>query len=83
MTSHTCSRVAWSSTFHELQTTDGFGDNEVLRLAATLERASEHPLAEAIVAGALERGIALGDAGRSGLPITRWTARPMMGDGCF
>ena len=32
---------------------------EVLRLAASLERASEHPLAEAIVAGAAERGLSL------------------------
>jgi Cu+-exporting ATPase len=37
----------------------GFDEREVLRLAATLERASEHPLAQAIVAGASERGIAL------------------------
>jgi P-type Cu+ transporter len=35
---------------------------EVLRLAATLEKGSEHPLAEAIVGGAQERGIALGEA---------------------
>jgi len=35
----------------------GFGDDEVLRLAATLERGSEHPLAAAIVGGARERGI--------------------------
>ena len=34
-------------------------ENELLRLAASLERASEHPLAAAIVAGAEERGIAL------------------------
>ena len=47
----------------ELQTTDGFDENDVLRLAATLERASEHPLAEAIVAGALEREIKLGETG--------------------
>ena len=33
----------------------------LLRLAASLERASEHPLAEAIVAGASERGVLLGD----------------------
>jgi Cu+-exporting ATPase len=33
--------------------------NELLRLAASLERASEHPLAEAIVAGAEARGLTL------------------------
>jgi len=39
-----------------------FGEDEVLRLAASLERASEHPLAEAIVRGAEERGLGLSDA---------------------
>jgi Cu+-exporting ATPase len=34
------------------------GDEATLRLAAALERASEHPLAAAVVAGARERGIA-------------------------
>jgi Cu+-exporting ATPase len=34
----------------------------LLRLAASLERASEHPLAAAIVRGAAARGIALGEA---------------------
>ncbi|WP_439654688.1 heavy metal translocating P-type ATPase [endosymbiont of Lamellibrachia barhami] len=38
---------------------EGFGEDEVLHLAASLERASEHPLAEAIVRGAEERGISL------------------------
>lgn len=38
---------------------EGFDDDEVLRLAATLERGSEHPLAAAIVEGAEERGIQL------------------------
>jgi len=41
----------------------GFGEDELLRLAAALERASEHPLAAAIVAGAAERGIAPAGAG--------------------
>jgi Cu+-exporting ATPase len=35
---------------------------EVLRLAASLERGSEHPLAAAIVAGASERGLELSEA---------------------
>ncbi|HEV2988366.1 MAG TPA: heavy metal translocating P-type ATPase, partial [Candidatus Angelobacter sp.] len=37
-------------------------EQELLRLAATLERASEHPLAAAIVKGAVERGYPLGSA---------------------
>ncbi|OGR31651.1 MAG: copper-translocating P-type ATPase [Desulfuromonadales bacterium GWC2_61_20] len=36
-----------------------FSEGEVLRLAASLERASEHPLADAIVRGAQERGLEL------------------------
>jgi len=35
----------------------GFEDSQVLRLAASLEKASEHPLALAIVAAAHERGL--------------------------
>ena len=35
----------------------GFAEDEVLRLAAALERGSEHPLAAAIVDGAEERGV--------------------------
>jgi len=42
-----------------VQAIQGFDDNEVLRLAASLERASEHPLAEAIVEGAKEKGVEL------------------------
>ena len=40
----------------------GFDADEVLRLAAALERGSEHPLAAAIVEGAQERGIAIPDS---------------------
>ena len=38
-------------------TTDGVDDDEVLRLVAAAERDSEHPLAEAIVKAASERGL--------------------------
>ncbi|MAJ64700.1 MAG: copper-translocating P-type ATPase [Micavibrio sp. TMED2] len=41
---------------------DGHEEDEVLRLAASLERGSEHPLAEAIVRGAEERDVKMVDA---------------------
>jgi Cu+-exporting ATPase len=40
----------------------GVDEQDLLRLAATLERASEHPLAVAIVSGTEGRGIALANA---------------------
>ncbi|MHB1412893.1 MAG: heavy metal translocating P-type ATPase [Thermoleophilia bacterium] len=42
--------------------TDGWDERQVLRLAAAAERGSEHPLGEAIVTGAFERGIPLEEA---------------------
>ncbi len=43
-------------------TAGGFDEAELLRLAASLERGSEHPLAAAIVSAAEERGLKLGAA---------------------
>jgi heavy metal translocating P-type ATPase len=40
-------------------TADGFDETEILRLAAGVEKVSEHPLALAIVAAATARGIAI------------------------
>jgi len=39
----------------------GVTDDELLAIAAALERGSEHPLAAAVVAGARDRGVAVGD----------------------
>lgn len=41
---------------------EGIDEDELLSLAAILEKGSEHPLAEAIVEGAAERGVKFADA---------------------
>jgi Cu+-exporting ATPase len=58
----------------ETVATGGVAADELLRLAASLERASEHPLAAAIVAGAAERGLTLAEpaefASHTGMGVT-------------
>lgn len=46
-------------TLVSIETSEGFAESELLRLAASLERASEHPLASAILSGAASRGLSL------------------------
>ncbi len=43
----------------QVETVNGFEAGEVLQRAASLEQASEHPLAHAILEGARERGLAI------------------------
>jgi Cu+-exporting ATPase len=47
----------------------GFDDTELLRLAASLERGSEHPLADAILGAARRRKLALSEASGFDSPI--------------
>ncbi|WP_328967494.1 heavy metal translocating P-type ATPase [Streptomyces sp. NBC_00239] len=41
----------------DIHTANGFNENELLRLVAAAEEVSEHPLAQAVVTGARERGL--------------------------
>lgn len=48
-----------------------FAEDELLRIAASLERASEHPLAQAIVRAALERKLAVSEPSAVDSPVGR------------
>jgi len=48
--------------FERVVASPGFADDDVLRLAASLDQGSEHPLAIALVSAARERGLALDKA---------------------
>ncbi|WP_292072773.1 heavy metal translocating P-type ATPase [Brevundimonas sp. UBA7534] len=52
----------------------GFDEGELLRLSASLERGSEHPLADAIVRAATERKLALSEATEFDSPVGRGVA---------
>jgi Cu+-exporting ATPase len=52
-----------------IKTADGIAEVDLLRLTASLERSSEHPLAAAIVRSASERGLLLADAQDFDSPI--------------
>ena len=52
-----------------IETAEGFDSQEVLRLAASLERSSEHPLALAIVREAEAKGLAISEPGDVDQPV--------------
>lgn len=56
----------------DVQILGGFDENEFLSLVASLEKSSEHPLAEAVVSGAKERGAVF-------LPVERFESVTGMG----
>jgi Cu+-exporting ATPase len=69
--------------FNRALASEGFTEDEVLRLAASLDQGSEHPLAEAIVRAARERGLVLERPetfeSRSGIGVSgRLHGRPVL-----
>ena len=53
----------------KILTADGIDETELLRLTASLERLSEHPLATAIAAAARERGLSLAEPENFDSPV--------------
>jgi Cu+-exporting ATPase len=58
---------------------EGFDENELLRLAASVERGSGHPLAQAILKAAKERHLELGEAGNFTSPSGKGVAATVDG----
>jgi Cu+-exporting ATPase len=54
--------TAGKPAFHSVATVGAFSGDDLLRIAASLDQGSEHPLADAIVAEARRRGLALSKA---------------------
>jgi Cu+-exporting ATPase len=52
-----------------ITTAPGVDETELLRLAASLERGSEHPLADAVVRAATDRGLKLSEASEFDSPV--------------
>jgi Cu+-exporting ATPase len=52
-----------------IRTANGFDETDLLRLAASLERGSEHPLADAILRAAKDRGLTLTEAADFDSPV--------------
>jgi len=54
-----------------IETVAGIDEGELLRLAASLERGSEHPLADAVLRAAKDRGLSLSEAVDFDSPVGR------------
>lgn len=59
---------------------DGFDESRVLRLSASLERGSEHPLADAIVRAAMDRTLPLAEAADFDSPVGRGVSGVVEGE---
>ncbi len=58
-------------TVTRIVTADGHGEDDLLRIAAGVERASEHPLAQAIVTAATEKGLPIPEVVDFDSPVGR------------
>ena len=64
---------------HTVVTVSDLGEDDLLQIAAGLERASEHPLASAVVQAAEERHLSIPPV--SDFPVGNWAGREWHGDG--